>query len=464
MSEPDQHGGTDTETEPGADPGVESGADSATEPGVGARGRWKQALRHLYFWVLAGLLAGVVVGLAAPSSAQTLKPLGDLFINAIKMLITPIVFFTIVLGITSASSLRKVGRVGLKALVYFEAVTTVALGLGMLLADTVRPGAGMDVSPKSLDASAVQGYADQPHGVAAFLTGLVPDSVLGAFADGDILQVLVFSVLFGIALVLVGSAGQPVTDLLGRLQQIFFRILRLVMYAAPVGAFGATAYTVGAFGGQTLGHLGLLMVCLFGACALFVFVLLGLVCRLLCGVSLLRLLRYFRQELLVVLATVSTETVLPQTMRKLERLGCGRSTVGITVPAGYSFNLDGAAIYLSMTSLFIAQAVGLDLPLGQQLVLLLVLVLTSKGGAGAAGAALAVLAATLSSTGTVPVAGIALILGIDRILDEGRALTNIIGNAVAAIVVSRWEKDFDAGRARSELAAGAREVTGTAAA
>jgi len=414
------------------------------------RSRWKRLLRHLYFWVLVGIVAGALVGIVAPSIAEAAKPAGDLFINAIKMIITPIVFFTIVLGITSATSLRKVGRVGLKALIYFEAVTTIALTLGIVIANIVRPGAGMGVAPESLDDSEVHKYAGQPHGFGAFVTGLVPDNVVNAFAEGDILQVLVFSVLFGVALVLLGSAGKPVVDLLERLQQVFFRILRMVMYAAPIGAFGATAFTTGKYGAHTLGHLGALMACFYAACAVFVFILLGFIARL-CGVSLLRLLRYFRHELLVVLATVSTETVLPQTMRKLERLGCGRSIVGITVPAGYSFNLDGAAIYLSLTSLFIAQAVGIHLSLAQQLGLVLILVLTSKGGAGVAGAALAVLAATLSSLGTVPVAGIALILGVDRFMNEARALTNIIGNAVATIVVSRWENDFDAERARAEL-------------
>ncbi|HEY3682773.1 MAG TPA: C4-dicarboxylate transporter DctA [Streptosporangiaceae bacterium] len=424
------------------------------DPGGGGaepRTGWRRLVRHLYFWVLVGVVAGAVVGLVAPGAGEALGPLGDLFINAIKMIITPIVFLTVVLGIASATNLRMVGRVGLKALVYFEVVSTFALAIGLVVANVVRPGVGMGVHPADLDASKAQEYTSAPHGFGSFLTSLVPDNVVGAFASGDILPVLVFSVLFGIALVILGERGGPVTELLERFQQVFFGILRIIMYAAPIGAFGATAFTTGKYGAHTLGHLGALMACFYVTCAVFVFVVLGVVTRV-CGVSLLRLLRYFREELLVVVATVSTETVLPQTMRKLERLGCGKSVVGITIPAGYSFNLDGAAIYLSLASLFIAQATGVHLSLGAQLGLVLILVLTSKGGAGVAGAALAVLAATLSSLGTVPVAGIVLILGVDRFMNEARALTNIVGNVVATIVVSRWENDFDAGRARAELA------------
>lgn len=415
------------------------------------RSRWRRIVRHLYFWVLVGVVAGAVVGLVAPGAGEALGPVGDLFINAIKMIITPIVFLTVVLGIATATNLRQVGRVGLKAIVYFELVTTFALAIGLIVANVVRPGEGMGVDPADLDASKAHEYTAAPHGFGTFLTSLVPDNIFGAFAEGDILSVLLFSVLFGIALVMLGKRGGPVTDLLERLQQVFFGILRIIMYAAPVGAFGATAFTTGKYGAHTLGHLGALMVCFYVTCVVFVFVVLAVVTRL-CGVSLLGLLRYFRQELLVVLATVSTETVLPQTMRKLERLGCGKSVVGITIPAGYSFNLDGAAIYLSLTSLFIAQATGVHLSLGAQIGLVLILVLTSKGGAGVAGAALAVLAATLSSLGTVPVAGIVLILGVDRFMNEARALTNIVGNVVATIVVSRWERAFDAGRARAVLA------------
>ncbi|MFF5988018.1 C4-dicarboxylate transporter DctA [Prauserella flavalba] len=414
------------------------------------RSRWRALSRQLYFWVLVAVLAGALLGLLAPGVGEALKPAGDIFISLIKMIITPIVFVTVVLGISSATSLRKVGRVGVKALVYFQCMTLLALTLGLVVADVFQPGAGLNIDPATLSGQDLPPADETPSGVGGLLESIVPDSVVGAFADGNILQVLVFAILFGVALTLLGERGATLRTGLESVQHVFFTILRVVMYFAPVGAFGAVAFTTGKYGAETLGRLGALMACFYLTCVLFVFGGLALVLRL-CGISLWRLLRYFRQELLVVLATTSTETVLPQSMDKLQRIGCGRSVVNLTIPSGYSFNLDGAAIYLTMTSLFIAQALDIPLTLGDQLLLLGVLVISAKGGAGVAGAALAVLAATLSAVPTIPVAGIALIIGIDRFMNEARALTNLIGNLVATIVVSRWERDFDVQRARAVL-------------
>lgn len=426
----------------------------ATKPGqhvdrgwTRLRGLW----RHLYFWVLLGVLAGALVGLIAPGFGASLKPAGDMFISLVKMIITPIVFLTVVLGLTSANNLGKVGKVGLKALVYFQLLTGFALLIGLTVGNVIRPGSGMNVDPAHLDPGSIAKYEEKSHGVADFFTGLVPDSVVGAFAEGNILQVLLFSILFGIAASAMGTSARPVLELFAKLQRVFFGVLRLIMYFAPIGAFGAVAYTTGKHGVGALGNLGLLLIAFYVTCVLFIVVVLGTIIRL-CGLSLWRMLRYFRHELLVTLATTSTETVLPQTMQKLTHLGCGRSVVNLTVPAGYSFNLDGAAIYLTLTSMFIAQALNIDLTAGQQVTLILIALLTSKGGAGVAGAALAVLTATLSAIGTVPVAGVALIVGIDRFMNEIRAITNLVGNIVATVVVARWEAELDVTRARAVLA------------
>lgn len=410
----------------------------------------RRLARELYVWVLLAVVAGALTGLLAPEFGASLKPAGDVFINLIKMIITPIVFLTVTIGVSSASDLRKVGRIGLKALVYFQLMTLLALVLGVVVANVVKPGSGLDIDPSTLSTEAVEDTESTPASFGEFLTSIVPDSVVGAFADGNILQVLVFAVLFGISLTLLGDTARPVYDFLEVLQRVFFQILRLVMYFAPVGAFGAVAYTTGQYGAETLGRLGVLMLCFYITCVLFVFVGLALILRL-CGISLLRLLRYFRHEFLVVVATTSTETVLPQSMEKLERMGCGRPVVNLTMPAGYSFNLDGAAIYLTLTSMFIAQALGIDLSLGEQLLLIGILVISAKGGAGVAGAALAVLAATLSAMHTIPVAGIALIVGVDRFMNEARALTNLAGNLVATVVVSAWEREFNVDRAKRVL-------------
>jgi aerobic C4-dicarboxylate transport protein len=408
--------------------------------------------RSLYFQVVVALLAGVAVGHFYPGIATDLKPLGDGFINGIKMVITPVIFCTIVSGIAGMESLKKVGRVGGKAVLYFEVVTTLALVIGLVVANIVQPGAGINADVASLDQGAVAAIADkvQPQTTGQFIMSIIPSSVVDAFAKGNLLQVLLFSVLFGVSLSILGERGQKAREIVDEFGKALLGIVGIVMKLAPIGAFGAMAFTVGKFGIGTLQQLALLIACYYATTLLFVFVVLGSMARL-AGVSLWKLIKYLKEEMFIVLGTASTESVLPQLMQKLEAMGVKRSVVGMVVPTGYSFNLDGAAIYLTMTSLFIAQALNIDLSLWQQLGLLAVLLLTSKGGAGVAGAALVALAATLGSTHILPVAGIALVIGVDRLMNEIRALTNLIGNAVATIVVARWEGEIDLVRARAVL-------------
>jgi aerobic C4-dicarboxylate transport protein len=395
--------------------------------------------RSLYFQVVVALIAGVAVGHFYPGIATDLKPLGDGFINGIKMVITPVIFCTIVSGIAGMESLKKVGRVGGKAVLYFEVVTTLALVIGMVVANLVQPGAGINADVASLDKGMVAAIADkvQPQTTGQFIMSIIPSSVVDAFAKGNLLQVLLFSVLFGVSLSILGERGQKARELLDEFGKVLLGIVGIVMKLAPIGAFGAMAFTVGKFGIGTLQQLALLIACYYATTLLFVFVVLGSMARL-AGVSLWKLIKYLKEEMFVVLGTASTESVLPQLMQKLERLGVSRSVVGMVVPTGYSFNLDGAAIYLTMTSLFIAQALNIDLSLWQQVGLLAILMVTSKGGAGVAGAALVALAATLGSTHILPVAGIAL----------------VIGDAVAALVVARWEGEIDLVTARSVLNGG----------
>lgn len=408
--------------------------------------------RQLYFWVLLGIVLGVLVGGLAPDAGIALKPLGDTFVNAIKMVITPIIFVTVVAGIAGVADLRGFGRIGGKALLYFEIVTTVALLLGMIVMNIFKPGVGMNADPSRIEVSdTVGGYIEsaQEQSFWHLLTDVVPSSVVGAFASGNVLQVLFFAVLFGLAVKSLGTAGAPIARGIDNLSVVVFKVLKFVMYAAPAGAFGAMAFTVGMYGLDTLTSLGKLVATFYLTALFFVLVILGAVARI-AGVNIFKLLRYIKDELLIVLGTSSSETVLPQLMKKLEHLGAPRQVVGLTVPTGYSFNLDGTCIYLTLAALFVAQAQNVELGIGAQLGILAVLLLTSKGAAGVTGSGFIVLAATLSST-TIPVAGIMLIFGIDKFMSECRALTNVCGNSVASIVVARWEGVFDRERATRVL-------------
>ncbi len=409
--------------------------------------------RRLYVWVLAGILAGAGTGALWPATGAKLQPLGTLFVSMITMVIMPIIFVTIVTGIAGVDNLRKVGRIGVKSLIYFEGMTTVALVLGLVAIDVVHPGTAIHASPASLKLSgdaAAYAAAGKSQGFWSVLTEIVPSSAVGAFANGVDLQVVFFSILFGVAVKLAGEPGAAVAAGVEKLGAVMFAVLRIVMYAAPVGAFGAMAFTVGKYGLHTLTSLGSLIGLTYATSALFVLVGLGAVCAL-CRLSILSVLRYIKGELAIVLGTSSSETVLPQLMRKIEDAGVPGDVVGLTVPAGYSFNLDGTCIYLTLAALFIAQATGTHLSLAAQLGIVAVLLITSKGAAGVTGAGFVVLAATLASVGTVPVAGIMLIFGIDRFMSTCRALTNACGNTVASFVVAAWEGVLDRGKLAAAL-------------
>lgn len=406
--------------------------------------------RSLYFRVVVGIIFGVALGWFYPSLGEQMKPLGDAFIKLIKMIIAPIIFLTVVVGIANVGDMKKLGRVGLKALLYFEVVSTIALVIGLIVVRVVQPGAGVNATPESLDASAIQQYTAQQTTVVEHLLKIIPDTVFGAFANGDILQVLLIAILFGIALAAFGEKGKPLIKTFDSIAHVFFGIIAIIMKAAPLGAFGAMAFTVGKFGVGTLKNLGWLLACVYLTCAFFVFVVLNLIARL-HGFSLLKFLRYIKEEIFIVLGTSSSESALPRIMVKLERLGCSKSVVGLVIPSGYSFNLDGTAIYLTIAAIFVAQATNTQLSLYQELEILLILMLTSKGAAAVTGGGFITLAATLSSVGTIPVAGIALLLGVDRFMSEMRSVTNLIGNGVATIVVSKWENEFDHERARKVL-------------
>jgi aerobic C4-dicarboxylate transport protein len=398
--------------------------------------------RNLTFRVLVAIGLGVLLGALWPSAGRAMRPLGDTFVNLVRMIIAPVIFLTIVLGVAHTTDLKRVGRVGLKAFVYFEVVTTFALAIGLVIMNVIRPGEGIGAS--HIPAGDVAQFAAQGRELrfVDFLVHIVPSSVVGAFAQGEILQVVFFSILFGVALASLGRAGRPVTRMLDRLLQVFFRVVAIVMVAAPIGAFGAMAYTVGNFGLASLFTLGRLMACVYATMALFIFGVLNLIARL-SGFSLMRLLAYIKDEILIVLGTSSSEAVLPRMLDKMEKFGCARPVVGLVIPAGYSFNLDGTSIYLSMATLFIAQAYGTHLSLGQQLGVLGVLMVTSKGAAGVTGSGFIVLASTLSALRVVPVEGVALVLGVDRFMSEARSITNLIGNAVATVVIAKSEGAFD---------------------
>ena len=411
-----------------------------------------RALKSLYVQVLIAIALGVLLGALHPDWGAAMKPLGDGFIKLIKMLITPIIFCTVVLGIAGMERMKEVGKTGGLALLYFEIVSSLALIVGLVVVNVFKPGAGMNVDPAALDASSVQSYANSPamQGIVDFLLNLIPASLFDAFARNDILQVLLVSLLFGFALHAAGGRNSRVFVFVEQLSQVLFRIVSIIMRVAPLGAFGAMAFTIGKYGIASLQSLGWLMLCFYATCLTFIFLVLGGIARL-HGFGVWRLIRYFRDELLVVLGTSSSESVLPRMMAKLEDLGVRKSVVGLVIPTGYSFNLDGTSIYLTLAAVFIAQATNTPLDLTQQLTLLAVLLLTSKGAAGVTGSGFIVLAATLSAVGHVPVAGLALILGVDRFMSEARALTNLIGNAVATLVVGRWCDAVDQQQLRRRL-------------
>ena len=398
--------------------------------------------RNLTVRVLIAISFGILLGIIAPDTAKAMRPLGDTFVNLVKMVIGPIIFLTIVLGIANMADLKKVGKVGAKALIYFEIVTTFALAIGLVIVNITRPGAGIDVS--ALAKGDVSRYAEQGKAMSfvEFFTHIVPTSVVKAFADGDILQIVFFAVLFGVAMTAIGAHAAPLTTVLDRLLQVFFRIVHIIMIVAPIGAFGAMAFTIGNFGLRSLLPLGRLMLDVYATMFLFVFVVLNIIARLF-RFSLWEYLKYIREEIVLVLGTSSSEVALPRMLDKMERYGCSKTVVGMVIPAGYSFNLDGTSIYLSMASIFIAQAFGIDLSIGQQLTLLAVLMVTSKGAAGVTGSGFIVLASTLAAMGTVPVEGLALVLGVDRFMSEARAIVNLIGNGVATIVIAKSEGSFD---------------------
>ncbi len=422
----------------------------------------RRLARSLYFWVLVAVAAGALVGVLAPQTGVALKPLGDGFIRLIRMLVGPIVYCTIVLGIAHMRDLPRVGRVGFKALAYFEVLSTIALGVGMLVGNLLRPGDGFHADPARLDATAVAKYALAAHdqSVADFLLNVIPSTLPGALTSGELLQVLVAALLTGFGAALVGERAQFFVSFIDSASQVLFRIVAMVMWLAPIGAFGAMAFTLGRFGWQSLAPLARFMGVFYLTCALFVFVVLGLAARV-AGFSLWRLVAYLRTEIVTVIGTSSSESVLAPLIDRLERLGCRRATVGLVVPTGYSFNLDGTCIYLSLAVLFLSQALDVPLSLGQQLTLLLVAMLSSKGAAAVTGGGFITLAATLAVVPGVPVAALALILGIDRFMSEARAVTNLIGNAVATLVVSRWEGELTAANLRAALVAGGRDVRGT---
>jgi len=409
--------------------------------------------KTLYFRVLLGIALGVLTGWLSPAFGESLKPLGDGFIKLVKMIITPVIFLTVVTGIAGMSDLKAFGRVGAKAMAYFLVFSTLALAVGLIVGNLVQPGAGLNIDPATLDGGKVSSYVSAAHErtITGFVLHIIPDTAISAFVSGEILQVLFVAILFGVSLALLGEKGEKLLGTLKTLTAVVFRMVHILMYAAPIGAFGAMAFTIGEYGIGALANLAGLIATFYATALLFVIVVLGLVARA-AGFSLFALLRYIKDELLLVLGTSSSESAMPLLMEKLERAGCPKPIVGLVIPTGYSFNLDGTNIYMSLAALFIAQACGISLSFEEQLLLMAVAMLSSKGAAGVTGSGFIVLAATLSVVPSVPVAGMALILGVDRFMSECRALTNVIGNAVATIVVSRWESAVDMDQLRAALA------------
>ena len=412
----------------------------------------KPIYKSLYVQVLFAVVVGVLLGHFYPQVGADMKPLGDGFIKLIKMIIAPIIFCTVVVGIAGMEDMKKVGKTGGLALLYFEVVSTLALIVGLVIVNFVQPGVGMNVDASTLDTKGIAAYTapGKMQGTVDFLLNVIPTSVVDAFAKGEILQVLLFSVLFGFALHKFGGRGTMVFDFIEKLSHVLFDIVGIIMKVAPIGAFGAMAFTIGKYGIDSLFSLGKLMGTFYLTCLIFVFVVLGIISKL-HGFSIWKFVKYIKEELLIVLGTSSSESVLPRMMEKLEKAGARKSVVGLVIPTGYSFNLDGTSIYLTMAAVFIAQATDTPMSLTQQLTLLAVLLLTSKGAAGITGSGFIVLAATLSAVGGVPVAGLALILGIDRFMSEARALTNLVGNGVATLVVAKWTGDLDMQRLHDGL-------------
>ena len=411
--------------------------------------------KTIFGQVVVALVVGIALGVLYPDFATKLKPLGDGFIKLIKLMIAPIIFCVVVHGIAGAGSLKKVGRVGVKAIVYFELITTVALMLGIALAFAFQPGAGMNIDPKSLDATSLKSYVDtasqvKSSGTAEFLMKLIPTTFVGAFTSGDVLQVLLISVMFGCALSLIGDAGKPVADFIERASHALFKMMYFIVRLAPLGVLGAIAFTVGKYGVGSLKQLGYLVVLFYGTVIIFVVVILGSVLRL-AGFSIFKFIRYLKDELMIVLGTASSDSVLPQVMRKLEKMGISDSTVGLVIPTGYSFNLDAFSIYLTLAAVFIAQATNTPLSLENLLVILGVALITSKGAHGVPGSAIVILAATLTAIPDIPVLGLVLVLSVDWFMGIARALGNLIGNCVATVVVAAWEKDIDKVQARKVL-------------
>ncbi|CAB1214058.1 dicarboxylate/amino acid:cation symporter [Acinetobacter bouvetii] len=426
----------------------------------------KPIYKSLYFQVIVAIILGVIVGHFSPSSSvivdgvkqsvpglgEQLKPLGDAFIKLIKMIIAPVIFCTVVSGIAGMESMKSVGKTGGIALLYFEVVSTLALIIGLLVINIAKPGVGMNIDPASLDTSGISKYVESgaSQSTMDFLMNIIPNTVVGAFAEGEILQVLLFAMLFGFALHKLGDAGKPVLKFVDQISHVFFNIVNMIMKLAPIGAFGAMAFTIGKYGIGSLAQLAQLIICFYITCLLFIFIVLGSIARF-CGFSILKMIRMIREELLIVLGTSSSESVLPRMLKKLEIAGCEKSVVGLVIPTGYSFNLDGTSIYLTMAAIFIAQATNTPLDLTHEITLLAVLLISSKGAAGVTGSGFIVMAATLSAVGHIPVAGLALILGIDRFMSEARALTNLVGNSLATIVVAKWVGQLDTARLNEAL-------------
>ncbi|UFS70794.1 dicarboxylate/amino acid:cation symporter [Geomonas sp. RF6] len=413
----------------------------------------KKITQHLYFWVLVAIAIGVALGYYAPETAVAMKPLGDGFIKLIKMIIAPVIFCTVVTGIAGMEDMKKVGRVGAKALFYFEVVSTLALAIGLVVVNVIQPGVGMNADVTKLDTKALSAYttAAKNQSLVDFVMNIIPSSVVDAFAKGDILQVLLFAVMFGFALSALGQKGRGLYKIIDQISHALFGVVGIIMKVAPVGAFGAMAFTVGKFGFKSLASLGMLMGSFYLTCLLFIFVVLGTICKL-CGFSIFRFIAYIKEELLIVLGTSSSESALPRMMLKMEKLGCTKSVVGLVIPTGYSFNLDGTSIYLTMAAVFVAQATNTHLSWTQTATILGVLLLTSKGAAAVTGGGFVTLAATFAAIPTIPVAGLALILGIDRFMSEARALTNLIGNGVATVVISKWENELSQEQLNAVLA------------
>ena len=409
-----------------------------------AAARKSPLYKVLYVQVLFAIVVGVVLGNFWPETGAAMRPLGDGFIRLVRMMIAPIIFSVVVAGIAKIGDLKAVGRIGVKALIYFEVISTLALIIGLVVVNVLKPGEGINADPATLDAGAVAAYATTAESLSAvqFLLNIIPATIVGAFAEGNILQVLFFSVIFGVALLQLGEPGRHLVGLIDQFAHALFRMIHIIMRVAPIGAFGAMAFTIGQYGIGTLVQLGQLMAGVYVTCAFFVLVVLGAVCRI-AGFSILKFLKYIREEIFITLGTSSSEAVLPQMMTKLERLGCSRPVVGLVIPTGYSFNLDGTSIYMTMAAIFIAQATNIPMTLTDQVGLLLLAVLTSKGSAAITGGGFVTLAATLAAFPAVPVAGLALLVGVDRFMSEARSITNLIGNGVATVVVARWEGALD---------------------